>query len=190
MSDVLVLNADRTPMSLLPLSVIPWQHSMKLIFQGKVTILDEYENRFIRTVNQKFNMPSVVVANEYMYWERSVKFTSSNLFIRDNMTCQLQITKECKQRHGTYQDRSDLTEDHITPKSYGGPRSWTNIVTACKKCNMAKGNKLDISPIKKPIVPNYYQMVSNRKNLPLRVRDTKWLKYLDWDQTKIIKIGK
>jgi 5-methylcytosine-specific restriction endonuclease McrA len=49
---------------------------------------------------------------------------------RDNHTCQY-----CgSTRH--------LTLDHILPRSKGGPHTWDNVVTACEKCNAAKGDRL------------------------------------------------
>ena len=33
-----------------------------------------------------------------------------------------------------------LTLDHLIPRSKGGKSSWTNLVTACKKCNSKKGD--------------------------------------------------
>lgn len=35
----------------------------------------------------------------------------------------------------------DITLDHLTPKSAGGSNDATNLVTACKTCNCARGNK-------------------------------------------------
>ncbi|MHB8551894.1 MAG: HNH endonuclease, partial [Acidiferrobacterales bacterium] len=32
----------------------------------------------------------------------------------------------------------DLSRDHITPLSKGGTDAWTNVVTACKRCNNHK----------------------------------------------------
>ena len=34
---------------------------------------------------------------------------------------------------------SELTRDHITPISRGGRDAWTNVVTACRRCNNHKG---------------------------------------------------
>jgi 5-methylcytosine-specific restriction endonuclease McrA len=34
-----------------------------------------------------------------------------------------------------------LTIDHVLPKSRGGKNTWTNTVSACKPCNLRKGNK-------------------------------------------------
>jgi len=36
---------------------------------------------------------------------------------------------------------SQLTIDHVIPKSRGGTNQWTNCVTACRTCNHKKGNR-------------------------------------------------
>ena len=36
---------------------------------------------------------------------------------------------------------SDLTRDHITPLSHGGVDAWTNVATACRRCNNHKGGR-------------------------------------------------
>jgi hypothetical protein len=35
----------------------------------------------------------------------------------------------------------DLSRDHVTPLSHGGEDNWTNLVTACKRCNNHKANR-------------------------------------------------
>ncbi len=35
----------------------------------------------------------------------------------------------------------DLSRDHITPLSRGGIDAWTNVVTACKRCNNHKAGR-------------------------------------------------
>lgn len=37
---------------------------------------------------------------------------------------------------------SKLTRDHVHPTSKGGKNIWTNVVTACEKCNKEKDNNL------------------------------------------------
>ena len=37
---------------------------------------------------------------------------------------------------------ANLTRDHVIPRSRGGVDEWTNVVTACGKCNKFKDNKL------------------------------------------------
>lgn len=38
---------------------------------------------------------------------------------------------------------STATKDHVIPRSKGGKNDSTNIVLACKRCNVAKGSKLN-----------------------------------------------
>jgi len=39
---------------------------------------------------------------------------------------------------GQHVDRRHLTRDHILPRASGGKDIWTNVVTACRYCNMRK----------------------------------------------------
>jgi hypothetical protein len=48
---------------------------------------------------------------------------------RDNFTCHY-----CGIRRG-------LTVDHVVPASKGGPSVASNLVTACRICNIRKGNR-------------------------------------------------
>jgi hypothetical protein len=54
------------------------------------------------------------------------------LFRRDANVCMY-----CAERFST----SDLTRDHIQPISQGGSDVWTNVVTACRRCNNHKGGR-------------------------------------------------
>ena len=51
---------------------------------------------------------------------------------RDGWTCQY-----CGSRPGT----SELTIDHIKPRSQGGASTWENCVLACVPCNARKANR-------------------------------------------------
>lgn len=59
--------------------------------------------------------------------------TNRALFRRDQNVCLYcgKLFKEC-----------DLSRDHVVPVSRGGKDKWTNVVTACKRCNAHKGNYL------------------------------------------------
>ena len=35
----------------------------------------------------------------------------------------------------------ELSRDHVVPLSMGGEDKWTNVVTACKRCNNHKGGR-------------------------------------------------
>ena len=54
------------------------------------------------------------------------------LFRRDNHLCLY-----CGQRFL----HRDLSRDHVTPLSQGGQDTWTNVVTACKRCNNHKAGR-------------------------------------------------
>ena len=58
------------------------------------------------------------------------KITRRAVFARDSWTCQY-----CG-------SRSNLTVDHVIPRSKGGTSSWDNIVASCAPCNRRKGDRL------------------------------------------------
>lgn len=37
--------------------------------------------------------------------------------------------------------RHELTRDHVVPRVQGGSDCWTNVVTACRRCNQRKGGR-------------------------------------------------
>lgn len=41
----------------------------------------------------------------------------------------------------TVEDGAIMTLDHIRPRSKGGRNEASNLVTACKRCNSARGNR-------------------------------------------------
>jgi len=58
---------------------------------------------------------------------------------------------------------SELTRDHITPISLGGRDSWTNVVTACRRCNNHKGGRTPeqagMQLIAVPFTPTYAEYI-------------------------------
>ncbi len=124
----LVLNASYEP-----LRIISWQKALLMWFQDKVEIL-EYHTAFARSVNDAFKLPSVLRLKAYIRPKRNdgVRFCRENVYIRDNYTCQYCAEKLAYK---------DLTIDHIVPASHGGPKTWTNMVTACRPCNQTKANR-------------------------------------------------
>jgi 5-methylcytosine-specific restriction endonuclease McrA len=64
---------------------------------------------------------------------REVRFSRRNVLARDEHRCQY-----CGKRLPL----SQLTLDHVTPKSRGGKSTWTNVVTACTPCNTKKGGRM------------------------------------------------
>lgn len=58
--------------------------------------------------------------------------TSEKLFARDRYLCAY-----CGMR---FKER-DLSREHVTPVARGGRDTWMNLVTACRLCNVKKGNR-------------------------------------------------
>jgi len=122
---VLVLNQNYEP-----LNVCNVRRALVLVIGGRAEILEARSNG-LTSVSAVFPAPSVI---RLMYMIRRprprVKLTRREIFIRDDFTCQY-----CN-RHA-----SDLTIDHVIPRSRGGLHVWDNVVSACKACNHRKGGK-------------------------------------------------
>jgi 5-methylcytosine-specific restriction endonuclease McrA len=58
--------------------------------------------------------------------------TRDEVFRRDQFRCVY-----CGQRFRA----EELTVDHVEPRVRGGDRSGGNLVTACQRCNTAKGDR-------------------------------------------------
>jgi 5-methylcytosine-specific restriction endonuclease McrA len=88
----------------------------------------------ITTPSFEIAVPEVIMLTEFSkYPPRHVKFSRRNIYLRDHFTCQY-----C----GTVPPREELTIDHVIPRSRGGKTVWENVVLACVRCNMKKGNRL------------------------------------------------
>lgn len=179
MSDVLLLNADGQPMSQIPLSVIPATKALHMLYLGKVRVLKEYEEWTIKSQKLEIKVPSIVMMTKHVKWDRQIKYSRSNIYLRDDFTCQLQSTNRCKELKGKVK-LSELTLDHVVPRSLGGKSNWKNVCTSCKDCNSTKGNDSRIVPKKMPHKPTYYEILAKRKTLPLHIREEEWKFYIDW----------
>lgn len=173
MSDTLVLNKDGTPLSLLPLSAVTWQESIRLLVLDKVFSLKDYDDWIVRSPSAEFRVPSVVMTKQFIKWNRAVKYNRSHVLLRDKYTCQL-----C----GCKPPISELTLDHVIPRSKGGKTTWDNIVTACNPCNENKGNDESIVPKRMPEKPSYYQLIAERQKYPIRINDEYWQTFLGWPE--------
>lgn len=171
----LVLNADYRPLSYFPLSIWPWQEAVKAIFRESVTVISEYEQT-VSSPTRQFRLPSVLVLREYIHTSRRPAFTRFNVFLRDQWRCQY-----CGVRYRT----TDLTFDHVIPKSRGGYTAWDNIVTACQCCNIMKGNKIPrecgMYPRVVPRQPTVFELQEQGKKFPPGFLHESWGDYLYWD---------
>ena len=121
-------------------------------------------------------VPSILMLPRFHKFHNYVKFSRSNVLLRDMYTCQY-----CAEIF----DKKDLTLDHVIPKSKKGPSNWENVVTACKACNLKKANHLyhvaNMKPIQWPYKPNVHELHKNGRLFPPNYLHESWMDYLYWD---------
>lgn len=169
MADTLVLNADAKPYSILPLSTISWQESIKYLVLNRVTVLEWYDDWVVSSPTWETAVPAVVMVKKYIRKNANMRFTKYNVMLRDKFTCQY-----CN----IILRKDDCTLDHVLPISKGGKTVWENVVTACRICNGNKGDSLFPKPNRMPYKPSYYDLVKNREMLDLVCKHNSWMDYI------------
>ena len=109
-----------------PLQFCSARHALIMVFGGRAEELDNSDYR-VRTPSSSFAIPTVIRVLKMVQRNRKngIAFSKKNILRRDNYTCQY-----CGNSN------QPLTVDHIMPKSRGGKTNWTNVVVACKRCNL------------------------------------------------------
>ena len=141
---VLVLNQDYRV-----LTVCSVNRAFLLVYMQKAELVSNAKNAYLRTVSSSFPVPSIIRLQGYVNIPyKGVVLSRQNIFKRDGHICQYCSSK------------SDLTLDHVRPRSRGGQSTWGNLVTACKKCNSRKGDSTPEEanmPLKrKPYKPSFF----------------------------------
>jgi 5-methylcytosine-specific restriction endonuclease McrA len=169
MSDCLVLNADGLPVSVLPLSTINWQEAIRYMVLDKANVLAWHEEWVVRSARWETQVPAIIMLRDYMKPKTAVRFSKSNVFLRDRYTCQY-CNDKLEKRH--------CTLDHVLPTSMGGKTTFENTVCACGPCNANKGANHKIKPKVKPYKPTYFQLVDKRKKMKFHLQHPSWELYL------------
>jgi len=128
---------------------------------------------WVRTVRFQIAVPKIIRLLGYdRIPSAGVKLNRRNLFARDQNRCQY-----CGQKFPT----SELSLDHVIPRSQGGTNSWENIVCACVRCNVRKGGRTpeqaNMRLISKPRRPRRSPV------LTLKLSESKyasWRQFLDF----------
>jgi 5-methylcytosine-specific restriction endonuclease McrA len=109
------------------------KRAVLLQLAGKAHVVEK-SSEWLRSPSIRLAVPEVIRLHRYVRMPyQEVPFTRRNVFLRDGYRCQY-----CG-REGT---ADSLTIDHVVPFSRGGRDLWTNVVTACRRCNNMKGNQL------------------------------------------------
>lgn len=140
---MLVLNATYEP-----INVCTVRRAVVLLLKEKAEVIEHAEWE-LHSATRTMARPVVIRLVTYIRIPRDThrrKITRRAVFARDNWTCQY-----CG-------SRSNLTVDHVIPRSKGGPSSWDNIVASCAPCNRRKGDALPrqvgMSLLKPPRTPS------------------------------------
>jgi 5-methylcytosine-specific restriction endonuclease McrA len=160
---VLVLNATYEP-----INVCTVRRAVVLLLKEKAEVIENADWQ-LHSASCTIARPVVIRLVAYVRIPRDThrrKITRRAVFARDDWTCQY-----CGAR-------SNLTVDHVIPRSKGGPSSWDNIVASCAPCNRRKGDALPrqagMRLLKQPRTPNpsiFIQVAS--PTIP-----SAWLQYL------------
>ena len=127
---------------------------------------------WVSTINFHIAVPRII---RLLFYDRlprnEIKFNRRNIFARDKNRCQY-----CGHRFPT----SELSLDHVIPRSMGGKATWQNIVCACAECNVQKGGRTPkaahMKLIKKPVRPRHNPLVHVHLN---HHRYRSWKQFLD-----------
>lgn len=127
---------------------------------------------WVRTVRMHIVVPKIIRLYGYdRLPAQHVKLNRRNLFARDRNRCQY-----CGQSFPT----SELTIDHVNPRSQGGGDTWDNLVCACVKCNARKGGRTPEQARMKlkrpPARPKRHPLISVRLG---QERYESWKAFLD-----------
>ena len=145
-----------------------------MLIIGKVEVIKNYST-VLRAVSWSVPKPAVVrLTNFVRRRQRRIALTRRNIFMRDKHSCQY-----C----GLAFRPSELTMDHVVPRSQGGGGSWENLVTSCGPCNRRKGGrtphqarmKLLSAPGRPKVLPVEYTLNLGQHGLPDHWRD-----YIGW----------
>jgi 5-methylcytosine-specific restriction endonuclease McrA len=165
--DTLVLNA-----AYMPINRVPWQRAFTWIFTGRAEVVEEYEDRTVRSPSFEFKMPAIIrfLGKVVGLFRRAVKFNRHNVYLRDKGRCAY-----C----GNQIRKSDFTYDHVVPRSQGGKTVWNNVVIACLPCNQRKANrtpaqarmKLRVKPVRPKSLPGQTRLLRWEVGMPETWRD-------------------
>ncbi len=140
---MLVLNATYEP-----INVCTVRRATVLLLKEKAEVI-EIGPHELHWARGSLPRPVVIRLVTYVRIPRDThkrKITRRAVFARDGWTCQY-----CG-------SRSNLTVDHVIPRSKGGASNWENIVASCAPCNRRKGDQLpakaNMHPRRMPSAPS------------------------------------
>jgi 5-methylcytosine-specific restriction endonuclease McrA len=144
------------------LTPVSGRRALNLVLQGKAAILSSHPTAEVVSANDIWPVPTQICL-KYMVKARFSRatpiLTRQRLLVRDMYTCQYCLRHKMDLKEGEF-----LTRDHVFPVSKGGLDTWTNVATACNRCNNKKANhechEIDMFPRKAPYAPSVHELRS------------------------------
>ena len=118
-----------------PLGTVSVARAIIMTLKNTVAVEELDGDRVLRSAREVFPVPSVIRRRTYINVRRRREASGMKrlrIYLRDKFRCQY-----C----GEKKVATELTLDHIVPRSRGGDNSPVNIVTACVACNNRKSNR-------------------------------------------------
>lgn len=157
----------RTDVAGMPLEWIDYRDAIRLYYLGQVAytcgspLFRVFGGTNARTNQQSSIEVSSIIATHgrspevaELLGDYVPPLNNKTLFRRDSNLCLY-----CGQ---VFQTR-ELTRDHVTPLSQGGADTWTNVVTACRRCNNHKGGwtpeQAGMQLVAVPFTPTYAEYI-------------------------------
>lgn len=135
----------------IPLAKLDAKKAVVMLLTGRAVpaehTIGQFSTKLGLSVNRKFNLPahlSELVQGDCFFIPKCIRLihpvdkkflkartapSRNGILKRDRYTCQYCGAK------------SQLTLDHVIPKSRGGEDTWGNLVTSCNPCNNKKANR-------------------------------------------------
>lgn len=163
---VLVLNASYEP-----INVCAARRALVLVLKG-VASPEEFSSNFLHSARNALRVPSVIRLLEYRRIPHQTRALSrKNILMRDRYTCQYCLRTL---------PSSELTLDHVLPRSRAGETTWENLVACCHRCNNRKGSRTpEEAGMKLVRLPRPFTLHTSRHLMRLLGKsDDQWRKYL------------
>lgn len=163
---VLVLNASYEP-----INICAARRAVVLVLKG-VASAEEHAPSHFHSSRNSFRVPSVIRLLEYRRIPHQTRALSrKNILMRDKYMCQYCLKTL---------PSSELTLDHVIPRSRAGETTWENLVACCNPCNNRKGNRTpEEAGMKLVRPPRPFSLHTSRHLMRLLAKsDDQWRKYL------------
>jgi len=163
-----------------PLGTVGVARAIVMTIKNSVYVEEWDADRVLRSAHAEFPVPSVIRRRSYINFRKRRMDASRNrqrIYMRDKFRCQY-----CGDRKGV----TELTLDHIFPRSRGGDNSPLNVVTACMTCNNRKSNRTP-EEARMPLLTSQSALRVKLERVVLchyAEARTEWRKYLFLDEVE------